>query len=277
MKARAVKAIMRKDITAISSNIQLWLPMLIVPLIFSVVLPSILILSARFANMSKAGNLEAILDLLSKLPAGTLRDKMLSFDTIEQQLVFFTANYLFAPFFLLIPLMSASIIGANSFAGEKERKTMESLLFAPLDLPSLFGAKILAAFMPSILLTIFCSLCYGIIVNVFAYPLFGTVIFPQGNWLVLLGWVTPALSLGAILLNVFISAKVKGFQEAYQLGGVVILPLLALIIGQITGLLLVDSFFLWCFGTALVLLDLYLFKRVERYFNRQQLFTSQVR
>ena len=85
------------------------------------------------------------------------------------------------------------------------------------------------------------------------------------------------MSLGAILINVFISAKVKGFQEAYQLGGLVILPLLALVIGQITGLLLIDSLFLWCFGGVLVLLDLFLFKRVERYFNRQQLFTSQVR
>ena len=49
---------------------------------------------------------------------------------------------------------------------------MESLLFAPLDLPSLFGAKILAAFLPALLLTILCSLFYGIIVNVVAYPLF---------------------------------------------------------------------------------------------------------
>ncbi|NLW56629.1 MAG: ABC transporter permease, partial [Firmicutes bacterium] len=239
MKARAVKAIMRKDITAISSNIQIWLPMIFVPLIFSIVLPCILILPARFSALSKVGNIEPILDLLSNLPPGVLREKVLSLNTTEQQLIFFSVNYLFAPLFLLIPLMSASVIGANSFAGEKERKTMESLLFAPLDLPSLFGAKILAAFLPALLLTILCSLFYGIIVNVVAYPLFREVIFPQGNWLVLLFWVTPALSLGAILINVFISAKVKGFQEAYQLGGLVILPLLALIIGQITGLLLV--------------------------------------
>lgn len=277
MKARAVKAIIRKDITAISSNIQIWLPMIIVPIIFSLVLPCVLIIPARFSDLSKVGNMEAILKTLAGLPPGALRDKMLSLNTINQQLIFFSVNYLFAPLFLLIPLMSASVIGANSFAGEKERKTMESLLFAPLDLPSLFGAKILAAFLPAIFLTLLCSLFYGIIVNIVAYPLFGEVIFPQGNWLVLLFWVTPALSLAAIFINVFISAKVKGFQEAYQLGGLVILPLLALIIGQITGLLLVDNLFLWCLGAVLGLIDLVLFKKVERYFNRQQLFTSQVR
>ncbi len=276
MKNRAVQAIIKKDIMVISSNIQIWLPMLIIPIVFSLILPGVIIIPARFYNLSSMGNMDTILKIFDKLPPGELRKMIFSFNTVNKKLIYFTVNYLFAPFFLIIPLMAASVIGASSFAGEKERKTMESLLFAPVDITSLFWAKILSAFLPAIVLTTICSLLYGVMVNLTAHPLFGKIIFPQKNWLILLFWVTPSLSLGAVFINVFISAKVKGFQEAYQLGGLVILPILALVVGQITGVLLVNNFFLWCLGAGLWLIDLIFIKRVGKYFNRNKLFESQV-
>lgn len=276
MSKRAAKAIIIKDIKAISSNIQLWLPMIIVPLIFSMVIPLVLVLPVRFTDLSTMGNIETILNLFQQLPPGTLRETVFAFATVQQQIVYFTVNYLFAPFFLIIPLMAASVIGANSFAGEKERKTLENLLFAPLDLNTLFGAKILAAFLPATFLSIICSFLYGIVVNIAAYPLFGRLIFPEENWLLLLLWVTPALSLGAVFVNVFISARVKGFQEAFQLSGLVILPVLTLFIAQLMGVLLVNNTFLWCLGAVLWLINIFLVKKTGRLLNRNQLFTSQV-
>ena len=103
------------------------------------------------------GNFEAIIKIFSQLPPGALRATIFSFASVQEQIVYFTVNYLFAPFFLIIPLMTASVIGANSFAGEKERKTLETLLFAPLDLNTLLWAKILAAFLPATFLTLICS------------------------------------------------------------------------------------------------------------------------
>jgi ABC-type transport system involved in multi-copper enzyme maturation permease subunit len=276
MNKRAAKAIINKDIRAIGSNIQLWLPMLIVPLVFSLVLPLVLVLPARFTDLSTMGNIEQIVKLFSKLSSGPLQETIMALPLAQQQIVYFTVNYLFAPFFLIIPLMVASIIGANSFAGEKERKTLETLLFAPLDLNTLLWAKILAAFLPATFLTLICSFLYGITVNIAAYPLFGRIIFPEGNWLLLLLWVTPALSLGAVFVNVFISAKVKGFQEAFQLSGLVILPVLGLFIGQLSGVLLVNSIFLWWSGAVLWLIDFLLVRKCGRFLNRNQLFTSQV-
>lgn len=214
--------------------------------------------------------------IFSQLPPGRLRATIFAFPTVQQQIVYFAVNYLFAPFFLLIPLMVASIIGANSFAGEKERKTLETLLFAPVDLNTLFWAKILAAFLPATFLAFICSCLYGSVVNITAYPLFGRIIFPEGNWIPLLFWVAPALSFGAVLVNVFISAKVRGFQEAFQLSGLVILPILGLFIGQLTGILLVNSVFLWWFGAPLWVVAFLCVKRCGCFFVRDQLFTSQV-
>ncbi|HEY8392810.1 MAG TPA: ABC transporter permease [Capillibacterium sp.] len=276
MNKRAAKAIIAKDIKAISSNVQLWLPMLIIPLVFSIVLPLAVVLPARFYELDRIGNLEPILKLFNQLPPGRLRATLFALDSVNQQYIYLTINYLFAPFFLLIPLMAASVIGANSFAGEKERKTLETLLFAPLELKTLFGAKILAAFLPACFLTLACSFLYGTIVNLAAYPLFQRIIFPEGNWLLLILWVTPAVSLGAVLINVFISAKVKGFQEAYQLGCLVILPILGLFVAQLAGVFLVNSLFLCWLGAAVWIIDFFALKAGSRFLNRDQLFTSQV-
>ena len=57
-------------------------------------------------------------------------------------------GFLFAPMFLILPLMVASIIGADSIVGEKERKTLEALLYTPATDRELYLAKLLSAVVP---------------------------------------------------------------------------------------------------------------------------------
>jgi len=270
MRKRQIRAVIKKDIKAVTSSFQLWLPMLLLPVVFSLLLPCLLILPAYKYDISE----RSILEVLNNLPPGELRETIFSFASTNQQMVYFSVHYLFAPFLLIIPLMAASVLGAGSFAREKERKTMESLLFAPISAPDLFRAKIFAAFIPAVLLTFFSFLLYGTTVNLAAYRLFGGLIFPRPHWLILLFWVSPALSLGAVFFNVFISARVKGFQEAYQLGAVTVLPLIALIAGQITGVLLLNNTVLWLLGAGLWLLDFFLIRRAGRYLDRNKLFAT---
>lgn len=270
MNKRGARAIIRKDIMAVTSSIQIWLPMFLIPVIFSLVMPCLLILPAYHYDISE----KSILELFEELPPGELRETVHSLDSTNKQVVYFSVHYLFAPFFLIIPLMAACVIGAGSFAREKERKTMESLLLAPISAPDLFWAKILAAFIPAVALTLISFFLYGIVVNLTAYQLFGGLIFPRPHWLILLFWVSPALSLGAVFINVFISAKVKGFQEAYQLGALTVLPVIALIVGQVTGVLLLSNTILWAVGAGLWLLDLFLIKKAGRHFDRNRIFAT---
>lgn len=270
MNKRGVRAIIKKDITAVTSSIQLWLPMFLIPVIFSLVMPCLLILPAYRYDITE----KSLLELFAKLPPGELRETIQTLDSANKQMVYFSVHYLFAPFLLIIPLMAAGIIGAGSFAREKERKTMESLLLAPISAPDLFWAKILAAFLPAVALTFLSFLLYGTVVNLAAYRLFDGLIFPRPHWLLLLFWVSPALSLSAVFFNVFVSAKVRGFQEAYQLGVLTILPVIALIVGQITGVLLLNNTLLWAVGAGLWLLDLFLIKKAGRYFDRNRIFAT---
>ena len=59
----AVYAIIRKDIRSVTSNRQLFLPILLVPLIMIVVLPTIFVVTVRFVP-EETGDLDALLTML---------------------------------------------------------------------------------------------------------------------------------------------------------------------------------------------------------------------
>jgi ABC-type Na+ efflux pump permease subunit len=270
----AVWAVAWKDIRAIGSNLQVWLPMLIVPLVIGVIMPAGLVWALlRFGGGAEA---EEIRRLLEGLPAGSLSELLAGFGSVEERSVFFLANYLLAPFFLLIPLMAASTISADSFAGEKERGTLESLLFSPVSVTALFLGKVLAAFLPAMALALFTFLVTVVTVNGVAWPWMQQLFFPTLNWLPLLLLVIPLISLGAIFLNVFISARVTTFQAAYQLGGLVVLPIIGLLVGQLTGVLLLDLKLILWLGLFLLLIDVLLLLLLRRFLDRPQLFESQI-
>ncbi|MCG7385158.1 ABC transporter permease subunit [Paenibacillus sp. ACRRY] len=275
-KRQAIKALVRKDIRAITASIQLWLPMLIVPLIIGIIMPAILIWMTSRVELRSIGNLKFLLDSLDILSSSGQIPELASMPSDNHRIVYYLALYMFAPLFLIIPVMASSILTANSFAGEKERKTLEGLLFTPISMDTLFKGKVLAALIPSILLSWITFLIYGIIANILMYPMFGAMMFPNWNWIILVLWVVPSCSLMVILLNVLISAKVRGFQEAYQLGGLIVIPLLALIAGQASGMLLISPVLLLLIGAALLLISLVLLRLVALWNSRQQLAESQI-
>lgn len=273
---QAIRALVRKDIRSVTASVQLWLPMLIVPLIIGIIMPSALLWAASRMELRSLGNISFLLESLDTLTHSGQIPQLASMPTDNHRIVYYLAMYMFAPLFLIIPVMASSILTANSFAGEKERKTLEGLLFAPISMDTLFKGKVLAALIPSILLSWVTFLIYGLIANILMYPMFGTLMFPNLNWMILVLWVVPACSLMVILLNVLISAKVRGFQEAYQLGGLIVLPLIALVAGQASGMLLIGPWVLFIIGAVLLLISLVLLRLVTLWNSRQQLAESQI-
>ncbi|SDD00120.1 ABC-2 family transporter protein [Paenibacillus sp. CF095] len=273
---QAIRALVRKDIRSVTASVQLWLPMLIVPLIIGIIMPSALLWAASRMELRSLGNISFLLESLDALTHGGQIPQLASMPTDNHRIVYYLAMYMFAPLFLIIPVMASSILTANSFAGEKERKTLEGLLFTPISMNTLFKGKVLAALIPSLLLSWVTFLIYGIIANILMYPMFGTLMFPNLNWIILVVWVVPACSLMVILLNVLISAKVRGFQEAYQLGGLIVLPLIALVAGQASGMLLIGPWMLLMIGAVLLLISLILLRLVTAWNGRQQLAESQI-
>ncbi len=211
MKVGNAYAIAKKDISEVFSSISIYGPMLGVPIFFALVLPVLTFYVAIHAAPSLAARLVPALTSSTNI-------KSLSF------MAFFSINVL-GPIFLTMPILTASVIAADSFAGEKERKTSESLLSTPVSIPELMLGKILASLIPTIVLTFAVFGIYGYIINILAYSAFGTYVLPTPAWIMML-FTSPFLAIVAIGVVVIISSHVKGVKEAQQISTLLVLPIL---------------------------------------------------
>jgi ABC-type Na+ efflux pump permease subunit len=230
-RANAIRAIAGKDFTAVRRSKGVMLPMLIVPFLLLVALPLGVGIAARNAHPPDVSS------MLRALPGG-LAKPILNLPPRER-LVVLVDGYLLAPLFLIVPLMLAAVLAADAFAGEKERKTLESLLHQPVPDRDLFFAKLIGAFVPAVAISWIGFVCFTVVVDVTAWPVAHRLIVPSKLWAVVIFWVAPAVAALGLGVMVRVSARATSTQEANQLGGAVILPLIFLAVGQSTGLLLV--------------------------------------
>ncbi len=258
------KALIYKDIKDITSSKQVLIPMIIVPLIFVIILPTIVLLFLHFSS-DAAKTLKDFDSLISKLP------QIYKTLTTEQMVLTILTNYLFPSFFLLIPIMCSTLLGASSFVGEKEHKTMETLLYTPISIEELFKAKLLGVFIPTYVITLICSIIFGIIINIGGLLYFHNLIFPNIKWVILILYLTPAVAILGLTFTILISAKSKTFQEAQQLAGLIVLPIILLAVGQITGILLLTNMVLIIIGTIILIIDYILLQKIAKNFTAENL------
>ncbi len=269
MRTEKVMLIFRKDWREISRNWQVILPMIAVPFMFSVVLPALIIVLPGLSTMpeSSSGGLET---MINSLPSH-VRDE-LSGMTDQQAIIYVMSLYFLAPFFLIIPLMASSVVASDSFAGEKERKTIEALLATPISDSELFLGKMLVSFIPSMIVTILSFLIYLSVVNVASLRVFdGRLLLPNLVWIMLIVGLAPTLALASIGLTVMISARVKGFREAQQISGLLMIPILGLMFGQISGAAILGPTMVAALIGIFATLDIFVFGVGIRMFKREEI------
>ena len=167
-----------------------------------------------------------------------------------QTIVVLMLVYMLAPMYLILPLMVSSVIAADSFAGEKERKTLEALLYTPTTDGELLLAKMLAAWLPALAIAWAGFVLYGTVANLAAWPTMGRIFFPNLMWIVLALWVAPAVAGLGLGVTVLVSVRAQSFQEAYQLGAMVVLPIMLLVIGQATGVMYFSTWLVLLLGAG---------------------------
>lgn len=265
--------IFRKDWREMSRNMQIVAPIVVVPLVISIVLPLIVILVPTMLAIPGSSFTNSDV-LLQSLPAD-VQAQVAGMSTV-QSLTYVFAVYFFAPFFLIIPVMASSVLSADSFAGEKDRKTLEALLATPLSDGDLLLGKILVSFIPAMLVTLLAFVVYTAVVDFGALGLFGRFILPNGLWLALILFVTPAVALAGIGVTVIVSLRVKGFREAQQLSALLVLPILAIIFAQVGGALFFGPTMLILMLVGFALLDVAVFYIGIRLFKREDILVKSV-
>ena len=254
-------ALIKKDIRGITSNKQVFMVMLIVPLALTIVLPSILVFVTALVP-DAASDFQALLNMLP------ITEREGNQDQIILRLVL---NKIMPAFFLMIPIMASSVMAASSFVGEKEKHTLETLLYSPLSLKQLFQSKILAGFSVGIMVSFISFAAMMIVLEIEMLFLTGAGIMPDISWLIVMLLIAPAISLVAIGITVRGSAKAQTIEEAQQRAVFLIFPIIALVIGQFTGVILVSTWLLLGMGIVLALLATLLMKGAVGKFTYEKL------
>jgi hypothetical protein len=255
-------ALMKKDIRGVTSNKQVFSVMLIVPLALTIVLPSIFVFVLTLVP-DAASDLEKLLDMLPLQQSS---------GSVEQSILWLLLNKIMPVFFLMIPVMSSSVMAASSFVGEKEKRTLETLLYSPLTLKQIFQSKILAGFSISMIASFISFAAMVVVMEAEALLLTGSAIPPDPSWLIVMLLIGPAISLVAISITVRGSAKAQTIEEAQQRAVFLVFSIIALIIGQFTGVIMVSAWILLALSLVLALLAAILMKGSVRKFTYESLF-----
>ncbi len=272
MKAKILAAIVKKDLLEVKQNTSVMLSIIIVPLIFLVIMPLALMIAFGSIGQNPAEiqkQLSELGPMLQNMPP-SMSQYLAPWNDYQKMFVL-VLGLLLAPMFLILPLMTASAIASESFAGERERKTMEALLYTAASDAELFMGKALAAFLPALAITWLSFAGYTVVLNAAGWTIFGQIWFPLSMWWPLIFWVSPAMAALAIGLTVLISVKTHSFMGAYQTSASVVLLVVGLMAGQISGVLYLSVGIGWILGVVLWIAAGGLTWFAVRTFNRPKL------
>ena len=153
--------------------------------------------------------------------------------------------------FLLMPVTGAMALAAHAIVGEKQARTLEPLLATPLTTFELLMAKVMGALIPTFAISAVGLIAYGLIIAGSAEPGVMRAMLGPRTLVLVLG-VGPMCALVSLQLAIVISSRVNDARTAQQFGVLIVIPVTALVIGQVSGSL-------WLSGTALAFLALGLF------------------
>jgi ABC-2 type transport system permease protein len=140
----------------------------------------------------------------------------------------------FMAYFLLIPAMVPMAIATQSIIGEKVARSLEPQLATPMEVPELLTGKTLAAALPAVTATWGVFTLYGLVNGALADPRLTRLVFSE-VWLVAMVTLVPLICIFSVLLGIVVSSRVNDPRTAQQIGGFVVIPIIAVAVAQFFG------------------------------------------
>lgn len=255
------KAVIRKDFHEVWDFSMARSTLLAVPLILVVAVPIMFLVITCKVPTDQINGIDKLMKLLPAEAKGY---------SVQQASFYVMTNMMFPMFFLMIPLMVSSVSAATSFVGERERGTLETLILTPMSLQQIFRAKVLGCILLSAIITSISFFAFSIVITV------GDIIlqmpfFLNWNWLVLILFFAPAVTVFGVVFMVLVSAKSKSYIESVQTSGYIILPLLFLFLGEFTGLFLLNAIHFLIISAVIIALDAVIWGFAARSFQPEKL------
>ena len=159
----------------------------------------------------------------------------------------------------------------GTFVGEKEKHTLETLLYCPLSVKQIFQAKVLASFLFSMMVALISFAAMMIVLEMEAIFIMDMLIVPAAGWIVILCLLSPSISLITVTLIVRGSAKAQSVEESQQGAVFLIVPLILLVAGQFAGVMLLNVWILLGLGVLCALLAWVLLQKAVGRFTYEML------
>lgn len=179
----------------------------------------------------------------------------------------------FSIMFMLLPVFIPSVIASYAVVGEKRDRTLEPLLATPVETWQLLSGKTLAALVPTLLVTLVCGALFALGIVAFALsPQVTAAIVTPGWWLVLV-LDAPLLALIGIALIVIVSSRANDPRSAQQISAVLIVPVMLLLFGNLTGVLFLSPVVAVVAAVFLAALAILTVRIAARLFQREAILT----
>jgi len=262
MSIQRIQTIIDKEWAEVFKNRLVLFTVVFLPLLF-VVLPLGVLYGTRGAGGLGAGSRDLPPSFAAEcgnLPAG-------------ECLQYFVLNE-FLLLFMVMPLVIPISIAAYSVVGEKTTRSLEPLLATPVTTLELLVAKGLAAVLPAVLAT---WAAFGLFI--LAAPLAGAasdVIHQLLNptWLLAVFAIGPLIAVLAVSIAVLVSSRVSDPRVAEQVSAVIIVPIIAVLFGQIAGVIVLDVRFMLIAALVLAIADVGVVYLVTGLFQRETILTK---
>lgn len=186
------------------------------------------------------------------------------------QLIPMILNYILV-LFVIIPATLPTIIASYSIVGEKNNRSLEPILATPTTDGEILAGKILSSFVPSMGSTLIAFFSGTILIDIAFFYLLGFMPLPTLNWILVIILLAPTATLMSILALVLVSSKVTDVRAAQQIGGFVIMPVILLMLGVISGFIFLSPFTIILFSIFYSCIDLGLFYFAKSIFNREDI------
>jgi len=174
--------------------------------------------------------------------------------------------------FMLLPLAIPVTIASYSIVGEKVTRTLEPLLATPVSTVQLLGGKSAAAVIPGVAMTWAAFGVFSIGVRILAKPMVAARLHDP-MWLLAVFVVGPLLAVAAVSIAVMVSSRTSDPRVAEQVSMLVMLPLFLVIVGQVTGLILLNAQLVVYIAVGLLFVDVGLMAFAINLFQRETILT----
>jgi ABC-2 type transport system permease protein len=179
----------------------------------------------------------------------------------------------FLVLYMMMPLIIPITIAAYSIVGEKTTRSLEPLLATPVTTEELLAGKALAAAIPAIGATWLCFIVFVLLIPVTGASRAVQSYVLGPTWLIGVFAVGPLMAIAAVNFAVIVSSRVNDPRVAEQLAAVLIVPVLALLFGQVAGLLVINFQLMLIVIAVLIVLDVALIYLGARLFQRETILT----